>query len=142
MLRTTGSAATLSVMAALALSLAPAVGVTPAAAQDPFGGKFDHYECYTVIKAANQLATKVTLADQFSKDTAMTVTAHFLCNPVDKNGEGIPAKEVHLVCYDIVVANPSKQPFHVVTVNQLEKNELYVNGPQMLCVPSTKELIK
>ena len=116
MLRTTGSAATLSVMAALALSLAPAVGVTPAAAQDPFGGKFDHYECYTVIKAANQLATKITLADQFSKDTAKTVTAHFLCNRPRESWSNWPC--------------------------QLEKNELYVNGPQMLCVPSTKELIK
>jgi hypothetical protein len=129
--------------AAFALALGIALGAPQAEAKDPFGGQFDHYQCYSIRDSSGKpLQTDLTLKDQFRADKAATVRATLFCNPVDKNGEGIPQPKVHLVCYTIKVATPDKNTYHVKTTNQLETNDYYVSGPQLICVPSLKEVIK
>jgi hypothetical protein len=41
------------------------------------------------------------------------------------------------------VDNPDeKEVHHVIIVNQLEKNQYWVRGPETLCVPSLKDVVK
>ena len=129
-----------AIAASLALALGASFGVPQAAAKDPFGGKFNHYQCYNIVDGGSGLKATLKLSDQFGDNVGTILRPVMLCNPVDKNGEGIPAKEVHLVCYTI---KAEKSQTHVVTIqNQLEETKYYVKGPQMLCVPSTKQIIK
>ncbi len=142
--RRKSSMATGSILAAaITLALLETIGTSQAKTSDPFRGKFDHYQCYQIRDwSGKPLETKVKLKDQFRGDTAVTVRPSLLCNPVDKNGEGVPQPKVHLVCYTIKVANPDDKTYKVDIANQLEKNTYYVSGPQLLCVPSLKELAK
>ena len=129
--------------AAIAFTLTTGAGVPQAQAKDPFGGKFDHYQCYQIRDwSGKPLETTVKLKDQFRSDAATTVRPVLLCNPVDKNGEGVPEPKVHMVCYSIKVENPDKATYKVKIENQLESNVYYVGGPQLLCVPSLKEIVK
>jgi len=143
MFRTIGSTAPRPALAAsFALVLATTFAAPEAAAKDPFGGKFDHYQCYRIVDWGSTLQAGVKLKDQFRLDKAAIVRPSLLCNPVDKNGEGVPQPKVHLVCYTIKVGNPDGKTYGVVVQNQLETNKYYVRDPQLLCVPSTKKPIK
>ena len=141
MIRTTEFIAQrVALMASCVLALGTAFSTGQAAPKDPFGGKFDHYQCYDIVDGGSGLKANLKLNDQFGENAAAIVKPAMLCNPVDKNGEGIPAKEVHLVCYTI---KTEKSQTRVVAIqNQLEEAKYYVKGPQMLCVPSTKQIIK
>jgi hypothetical protein len=75
---------------------------------DPSSHDVDHYQCYAVKlsdgeeKFPNDLRAPVV--DQFSQSTLYDIqkpTA--LCNPVDKNGEGIKDLDTHLMCYQAAV---------------------------------------
>lgn len=75
---------------------------------DPASHHVDHYECYTVKLSAGEEKFPQDLhaqvIDQFSQSTLYDIqkpTA--LCNPVDKNGEGINDLDTHLMCYEAVV---------------------------------------
>ena len=68
---------------------------------------------------------ELKLKDQFREDVDI-VAARFLCNPVDKNGEGIPNEKAHLVCFEIKVDKPDDTTYAVETVNQLGKNRYFV----------------
>jgi hypothetical protein len=126
--------------ASFALVLTTTFGTPGAAAKDPFGGKFNHYQCYRIVDGGSGLKADVTLRDQFREDAAAILKPVMLCNPVDKNGEGIPNEEVHLVCYEIKVENPDDKTVYGVAIqNQLEEAKYYLKGPEMLCVPSTKK---
>jgi hypothetical protein len=61
-----------------------------------------------------------------------------LCNPVDKNGEGIQDPDTHLVCYTIEPQGGSLG-FQVQIQNQFfDLENLDVEHPFALCTPSTK----
>jgi hypothetical protein len=97
----------------------------------------DHFNCYNV--EGDSVATTATLTDQFTELTEYKVLRpQYLCNPVDKNGEGISNFQDHLVCYDI----RSKEQIleeHTVT-NQFGSSQiLKVRHAEMLCVPSCKD---
>jgi hypothetical protein len=88
----------------------------------------------------------VTVADQF-RPTAGTFTLkkpRLLCNPVDKNGEGIKNADAHLVCYQAKRA--SGVPKHarlsgVQTNNQFGVEVQGTIKERTLCIPSTKVVI-
>ena len=68
-----------------------------------------------------------------------------LCNPVDKNGDGIPDASCHLVCYRIrdAVCQAPFQPQNVTVEDQFTTDELRTFVGQCrkvahFCVPSTK----
>lgn len=78
----------------------------------PFGPtshNVDHYECYTVKISANAekfpTDLRARVVDQFSQSTLYDIQRpDSLCNPVDKNGEGINDLDTHLMCYQAMVA--------------------------------------
>jgi hypothetical protein len=64
-----------------------------------------------------------------------------LCNPVDKNGEGVPLPDAHLTCYKIV--QPLSASRNVVMEDQFARQDLSLltSTPHkgvLLCAPSLK----
>src|SRR5262245_49601994 len=100
-LRRARVASFLPMAAALCVVLAP-----PAQAQDPL--KANHYLCYRVVESGGAQAPNVKLKDQFGEGATKPAKASYVCNPVDKNGEGIVNKESHLVCYTLRIGIKAK----------------------------------
>jgi len=106
----------------------------------------DHYKCYAVAVTPDTPAfvpIQVQVSDpNFGEDKTFDVKRpRLLCNPVDKNGEGIIDVDTHQVCYDVRPA--IGQPPHVkrnsvFTNNQFGAEQLDTQGERLLCVPSTK----
>ncbi len=113
----------------------------------------DHYLCYKVhlpkgISFPEDI--QVTLADQFIDPDGEGVIQWFdlgkprrLCNPVDKEGEGIKNPENHLICYD--VKRSEGEPEHEKTVVFLNDqfgpaNFWETQEEERLCVPAERTL--
>ena len=62
---------------------------------------WEHFLCYNIDPHGPFEPLSVKLRDQFADYKGVVVTPVSLCNPVDKNGEGIKDRERHLVCYEI-----------------------------------------
>ena len=107
--------------------------------------KADHYKCYQILDWTEWEPQHVTLSDQFGKSEAQVIRPYSLCNPVDKNGEGIVDKDDHLVCYQIN-DDPSGEFERVREVqvqNQFGQTQLWVGVPSReLCLPSQKRLVQ
>ena len=102
----------------------------------------DHYKCYKVkdLKTPKFVAVNATLADQFeSKNTTLSKPTK-LCNPVDKNGEGIDDPTAHLVCYQAkdVKGQAKFVKKRATFENQLGSVDLEATAVAEACVPSTK----
>ena len=108
----------------------------------------DHYKCYKVKIDKDApiqfVPLQVTLFDpNFGVEKLFDVKKpKMLCNPVDKNGEGIMDEETHLMCYDVKPAKgePKHKKISVFTNNQFGPEQLDVKEEKQLCVPSTKTL--
>lgn len=110
----------------------------------------DHFKCYrarSLPGAPRFQKLEVTLADQFETKHTIVVKPALVCNPVDKNGEGIRFPACHLTCYRIKDA-PGETPFlprEASVVDQFGGDSYSIfpgschQGP-LLCVPSLKEL--
>jgi len=97
----------------------------------------DHFKCYK-IKAPKFAATTVNIVDQFGTSTAAVTKFDTLCNPVDKNGEGIKDSTAHLQCYKIKDA-PKAAKRTITSTNQFGSADLGLAGARTLCVPSIKD---
>jgi len=75
----------------------PPVG---AAAPSPLAAQ-NHYKCYDIISHDPFDPRLVSLRDQFGLTRAQVIRPVYHCNPVDKNQEGIPYPDIHLMCYEI-----------------------------------------
>ena len=114
---------------------------------DPAAHKVDHYKCYSVRITPGTPpfppGVQVFVVDQFDQPKLYDVVRQIsLCNPVDKNGEGIKNLEAHLMCY--VVAPAVGEPPHVrvkgFTNNQFGPERFLTVAERELCVPSEKAL--
>jgi hypothetical protein len=123
----------LPIVAALIVGLA---STTSAQAQDPL--KANHYLCYRVVESSGAQAPNVKLKDQFGDGATKPAKASYVCNPVDKNGEGIVNKESHLVCYTLRIGIKAKP---VLIKNQFGELKIKLGSPEILCVPSTKKVM-
>lgn len=105
----------------------------------------DHYKCYTAkrSKGSAKLARglQVTVEDQFEAPAKIynVRKPRLLCNPVDKNGEGIKNPDGHMMCYTVKPA--SSQPKHVrrrgiSTADQFVIHKMDTRQEEFLCVPS------
>ncbi len=113
-----------------------------------FGGQpqtvgVDHFKCYKAgpPKRTPKLNQLVSLSDQFEDKLFKITAANQLCNPVDKNGEGIRNPIAHLTCYQIRQESGQGKfvKRSVLVSNQFgDDQQLDVSGSQSLCVPSTK----
>jgi len=98
----------------------------------------DHYKCYKTQQIGDPFARRdVTLEDQFATTTATVTKPARLCNPVDKNGEGVADPTAHLMCYDI--KEPRLEGEDVIVENQFGELALTVTRPGSLCVPAEKD---
>jgi EGF domain-containing protein len=100
----------------------------------------NHFECYTAHTKAGTPAFQkrnVTLVDQYASVTAKVDVPAQLCNPVNKNGEGIPNPSNHLVCYNLKDVKPAFTARDAQTSNQFGSETLSVMKDGTLCVPST-----
>jgi hypothetical protein len=112
---------------------------------DPSSGQdcdatHDDYKCYKVKEPGRRSFERqfVTLDDQFGVDAGVQViTPSELCNPVDKNGEGISDSDGHLMCYKIRPGVRPAQRF-VTDTDQFGDERLRVGGATELCVPAIK----
>jgi len=107
----------------------------------------DHYKCYVVAVTPDTPAfvpIQVQVSDpNFEEDRTFDVKRpRLLCNPVDKNGEGIIDVDTHQVCYDVrpAIGQPPHVTRSVFTNNQFGAEQLDTQGERLLCVPSTKIL--
>jgi len=110
----------------------------------------DHYKCYEVEVTDDTPKfekREIRVFDpNFDEDRTLEVKKpKLLCNPVDKNGEGIIDEENHLLCYDVKSAKD--EPKHekrksVFTNNQFGPEQLDTKKVKELCVPSMKTLLE
>jgi hypothetical protein len=98
----------------------------------------DHYKCYRTWQRGHTFEQKdVTLEDQFTRTKATVKRPRHICNPVDKNGEGVSDPTAHMMCYKI--KEPRFKRRDVVIENQFGEQRLTVLGPHNLCVPAEKD---
>jgi hypothetical protein len=101
----------------------------------------NHFKCYRV-QAPSFTTRTVNVADQFETQSTTLVKLYLLCNPVDKNGEGIVDPEGHLACYTIK-GGVSFTPRSVTVMDQFSQQDLSAlqgecRRRSVLCVPSQK----
>jgi hypothetical protein len=104
----------------------------------------DHFLCHHVRRASNSpkfAERTVTLVDQFGSASYEVEKPQTLCNPTDKNGEGILDPDTHLVGYKITPQHFVRQTNLLVT-NQFHPEGIRLDAvkPQRLLVPSAKSL--
>jgi cysteine-rich repeat protein len=99
----------------------------------------DHFRCYKA-RAEDRVRRLVTLTDEVGQDQLIVMRADAVCNPVDKNGEGILDPSAHLVCYTIAIKeSPATFSRRQLTLeNQFGLLSIPVTRPRTVCVPSTK----
>src|SRR5262245_20920716 len=100
-------------------------------------GALDHFQCYEV-KPGVFASTTVTVKDRFGTLAETLRFPHALCNPTNKNNEGIIDPTDHLVGYQTKTPKFIKQtgkPF----VDQFGALTLDLIRPQFLLVPSGKD---
>src|SRR5439155_4105969 len=97
----------------------------------------DHYKCYKTKLRGTFTAPLVTITDRFGTRSATLVRPDSLCNPVDKNGEGIADETAHLVCYRL--KQPAFVGASVTAANQLGTQSFALTKVRTLCVPSEKD---
>lgn len=107
----------------------------------------EHFKCYKVKVTEgtpNFEERVVLLSDQFVPPTQFTVKKpERLCNPVNKNGEGIANDVTHLLCYKVKQLKEAGKFEKITGIhinNQFGALQLDAKKPKELCVPSTKEL--
>ena len=94
----------------------------------------EHFECYN-LETKPFAARNVQLTDQFGTRDAQVTERLQLCNPVRKRNEPFSNRRAHLVCY--TTSGPSLQ-IPVTVRNQFGSQQLMVEEPTRLCVPSRK----
>ncbi len=126
-------------MSTLSRALLVAAGVSLASTTTP---ALDHFKCYKAkdLKNPQFERTSVTLTDQFKPSTAEVKNPFLLCNPADKNGEGVDSPTDLLSCYKIndapkLLANERPK---LRVASQLGTIDLEVKKAFLLCVPSSR----
>jgi hypothetical protein len=115
----------------------------------PFSDDADpnHYKCYKVRDLSEPRFEErtVTVVDQFETKTTRVIKPLLLCNPVDKNGEGIPDAGCHLVCYRIkdAAGQAAFAPTAATVEDQFSTEDIRTATGECrragyLCVPSSK----
>ncbi len=87
---------------------------------------------------------QASVVDQFNQQKLYDIKKpKRLCNPADKNGEGIINPDAHLMCYKVKPAENEPKHIKVTGIhvnNQFGPEQLDTKKEAELCVPSTKTL--
>jgi len=111
----------------------------------------NHFKCYRVRPtpgAPKFTERDVQLNDQFEMKATTVIKPFLLCNPVDKNGEGVPDPTNHITCYKIkdVSGQPPFVPVQPNVTDQFVVQDLQTSRrtdcgkTRLLCVPSSKRI--
>ncbi len=111
----------------------------------------NHFKCYRVRRSRGEPPfdeLDVSLIDQFENKNTTVKRAFVLCNPVNKNGEGVPDPATHITCYRIedVAGQPPFVPVQPNVTDQFVVQDLQTKrrtdcgATRTLCVPSTKRI--
>lgn len=133
-----------------AIAIVAIVGSSAAAwAQSPCGAILDDclddLTCYSVRTSPgspvfNPIAS-VTLEDQLDNATVSVARTQRICTPTDKDQEGVIDPVTHIVSYSIKRQNPRHlQRTAILVTNQLGEIRLNTIRPELLLVPSAKDL--
>jgi len=123
--------------ARLLTRIVTAVGEPQTASAAPPLPPLDHFECYE-LKPGFFPNTSATVQDQFGTMSEMIRFPRRLCNPTNKNGEGITDPTDHLVGY-IVKGPKFTQRTNQTIKNQFGKTLVDVVRPDLLMVPTSKD---
>jgi len=102
----------------------------------------DHYLCYAVRANPRDFdPVAVSLADDFQTSERTLKRPVELCNPVDKNGEGILDPDAQLICYDTrpIRGRPAGRGLNldVLVSNQFgDEQPFTLKKSRTVCVPS------
>jgi len=124
--------------------VATAVAFTQPLVSRVEGGKqefsTDHFMCYELRRQPRFAGRSGdSLADQFGPSTVDVRDRKRLCNPADKNDEGILHPSEHLVAYTIRQTAPDFDTIRDIRlVNQFGEIEVDLARPDYLMVPSLK----
>lgn len=105
----------------------------------------NHFKCYKVGREDPKFEEgRVDLRDQFVNESVLVHKPRYLCNPVDKNDEGITRTRGrdHLIYYE---AKGDKEKFTVNTRDQFSRRggeRLELGKSETLLVPSNKRLLE
>jgi len=106
------------------------------------GFLLDHFQCYPADSDV-LVSVDVGLSDRFGEAERVVGRPILLCAPVTKCVESgecyYPNQTELLTCYSIVNNKREDRVIdeNVVVTNQFGDHTLTVDGPKMLCVPST-----
>ncbi|MGI9524604.1 MAG: DUF7450 family protein [Hyphomicrobiaceae bacterium] len=102
--------------------------------------KQNHFLCHEAVHAVENPIAEIRVVDQFGSLQAFVARIVRLCNPADKNREGIPNKDYHLVCYEIKPGKWDRKDVNTVVVsNQFGEFKFDIKKELTLCVPSKKQ---
>lgn len=112
----------------------------------PSSLRTNDFQCYRVQQVRGRTFTSrtVSLQDQFEAKQTVVVKPQLLCNPVDRDGQGIVDPAGHLTCYRIRDAEgTSFQPRDVTIEDPFSRQDVRAfrgtcRKIALLCVPSTK----
>ncbi len=113
----------------------------------PWELELDHFLCYAVRAGWRDFdPIEVSLSDRFQTSDRLLHKPTLLCNPVDKNGEGIRDPETHLTCYEVApIEGEPRLPSvnrDVLVSNQFDAQQQFrVKKPATVCVPSQTEIV-
>jgi hypothetical protein len=99
----------------------------------------DHYKCYLASGASVDIG--VSLQDQFGVNSAIVLDPRLFCTPAAKNGEAIIDPVTHLTCYDTTPPGVAPGPVPILNQFLAAADILELLEPDMLCAPSTKEVV-
>src|SRR5262245_13269363 len=123
--------------AGLLTRIVTAVGEPRTASADPPLPPLDHFECYE-IKPGFFVNTTATVQDQFGTMSEMIRFPHRLCNPTNKNNEGITDPADHLAGYVVNAPKFTKMTNQTIQ-NQFGTTLVDVVRPDLLMVPTAKD---
>ena len=119
----------------------------PGAIQDlTLLGNVDHFKCYKVKVTEDTpkfVPQQVMVADQFDQTVLDVQKPERLCNPVNKDGEGIVNEIGHLLCYKVKRAEDEPKFVKIEGIhvnNQFGPLRLDAKKEKELCVPLEKDI--
>jgi hypothetical protein len=107
------------------------------------------FKCYAAkiqpraTRPSNFKGKRFSYSDQFTDlfnqpdVRASVLTPTEICNPVDKNGEGIKNPDAHLMCYKLLYSGRT-QAKKVIDTDQFGSETLRVGSPVEICLPAMK----
>jgi hypothetical protein len=109
---------------------------------EPDPGEDNHYLCRQVkdLKVPAKFASVagISVVDQTSGDTCEAKKPFLLCNPVNKNGGGIPNPNLHYCCYKAKCTQ--KPAVSYAVTDQFWSGTIATKKPKFLCNPCSKTL--